>query len=96
MTYTQTPGHFEALQWTGDNLEEFQALTLINDENIDFTANEDGSLRAALAGGGWSIDVPAQSWVVTGPYWGDFPGWDIPGGTTVDADQFASTYTATS
>jgi len=75
MSYTPVPAKFDAIQWTGDNLDAvqsfFSGIDRFEDSNPMITVNDDGSLYCFDELYQVSATVPPQGWLIAGPYVGD-------------------------
>jgi len=85
MRYRSKPQEVEAIQWTGDNLDEIEAFgvkfrySVLWQEPFMFKAGKDGAQGY--------VDVPAGYWIVRQP-------GDLSDHWPVDPDYFAEKYIA--
>lgn len=97
MSYIQNAPVAEAMQWTGDNLDAFAALVNDVGDSPVCVLDDDGvSLDMGLPNMGWHTVIGPNQWLVTGAYWGTFPGWFVDGVDVLDGDAFAAQFTAAS
>lgn len=72
---------YEAMQWTGSN---YAALSDVIDPSGDrLSQNEDGTLTYQWA---MPVLVAPNAWIVSGVYYGVFPGWESVGLTGIMPD----------
>jgi hypothetical protein len=73
-TVEQNPPRYQAMQWTqqGDpnDPDAFPPGTAFSGGQAIWTVDTDGNMVSE----GWGT-YPPGTWFVTGPYFGDFPGW---------------------
>lgn len=79
MLYTELPGRFEAVQWTGGDHTAVTGLydTAMGMPDAIWRVNDEGVLEQDPYGGAagpmWRPVIGAGCWVVVGPYWNGSP-----------------------
>ena len=85
MRYRSKPQEIEAIQWTGDNLDEVEAFGV--QFRFSMMWQEPFKIKAGKDGAQGYVDVPAGHWIVRQP-------GDLSDHWPVDPDYFAQKYIA--